>query len=160
MKKCLALTLVFALISCMFFSIPVNASTADSTVVSIEYLENGDYIETVITYNTSDVNVIVPYGTQSITGTKTSYDKNSSGTVLWSVSVTATFLYNGSSAVCSDCSHSTTAPSPAWTIKEASHSKSLNTATAKATATHTTSSGSSDKTMSAKLTCSPTGELS
>ena len=124
---------------------------------TIEYLDNGDYIETIISDDETDSEISL-FSTKSIT--KTSYYKNSSGTVLWSVAIKATFSYNGKSATCTSCSHITTAPANNWSIKSASHSKSGNTATAKATATHKTSAGPSNHTISVTIKCSPTGVVS
>ena len=159
MKKTISITLITALISCIFLSIPVSATTADNTERTIEYLDNGDYIETIITDDTLDSGISL-YATNTITKTKTKYYKNSSGTVLWSVSIKATFSYNGSTSTCTSCSHSTTSPGASWYIKTSSHSKSGNTATAKATATHTTISGSADYTRSVTIKCSATGVVS
>lgn len=54
MKKTITITLIIALISCIFLSIPVSATTADNTERTIEYLDNGDYIETIITDDTAN----------------------------------------------------------------------------------------------------------
>lgn len=157
MKKTITITLITALISCIFLSIPVSATTADNTERTIEYLYNGDYIETIITDDTANPSISL-YTTNTIT--KTRYYKNSSGTVLWSVAIKATFSYNGSTSTCTSCSHSTTAPAASWSIKSASHSKSGNTATAKATATHTVSGEATNYSMSVTIKCSATGVVS
>lgn len=159
MKKTITITLITALISCIFLSIPVSATTADNTERTIEYLYNGDYIETIITDDTANPSISL-YTTNTITKTKTRYYKNSSGTVLWSVAIKATFSYNGSTSTCTSCSHSTTAPAASWSIKSASHSKSGNTATAKATATHTVSGETTNYSMSVTIKCSATGVVS
>lgn len=159
MKKIITITLIIALIGCnTFLSIPVSAAT-DNPESTIEYLDNGDYIETVITDDTSNSGISL-YSTNTTTKTKTKYYKNSSGTVLWSVSIKATFSYDGSTSKCTSCSHSTTSPASDWSIKSASHSKSGNTATAKATATQKTSTGSTDFTRSVTIKCSATGVVS
>lgn len=156
MKKItLALTLI--LVALVGTNIPANALEVPR--VEIEYLENGDYIETIIT-DFSTENLVSTFATNTKTGTKTKSYKNSAGTVLWTVTVKGTFSYNGSTAVCTSCSHSTTSPASSWTIKSSSHSKSGNTATAKATATHTTDAGTTDLTRSVSLQCSAYGVLS
>ncbi len=81
MKKSIVLTLIFALISCTLLCITVSAKTTDNTERTIEYLDNGDYIETIITDDTLDSDISL-YTTNTITKTKTKYYKNSSGTVL------------------------------------------------------------------------------
>ena len=152
MKKIISvLTLLTILITA--FCLPINASA--DTITSIEYLDNGDYIETVI-----EDTGISPLASTTVNKTKTSYYKNSSGTVLWSVSITATFTYNGTTSSCTSCYHSTTAPSSSWTIKSASHRKAGNTATATATATYTGATGSQDYTRSVTIQCSKDGVIS
>lgn len=159
MKKTITVTLIISLISCILFSIPVSATITDNTEKAIEYLENGNYIETIITDDIANPSISL-YTTNTITKTKTKYYKNSSGTVLWSVAIKATFSYNGSTSTCTSCSHSTTAPAASWSIKSASHSKSGNTATAKATATHTVSGEATNYSMSVTIKCSATGVVS
>ena len=156
MKK-ITLLLTLILVALVGTNIPANALEVPR--VEIEYLENGDYIETIITDFTTE-NSVSTFATNTKTGAKTKNYKNSAGTILWSVTVKGTFSYNGSTAVCTSCSHSTTSPASAWTIKNSSHSKSGNTATAKATATCSTSSGSIDYTRSVSLQCSAYGVLS
>ena len=81
MKKTITVTLIISLISCILFSIPVSATITDNTEKAIEYLENGNYIETIITDDTENSGISL-YATNTITKTKTKYYKNSSGTVL------------------------------------------------------------------------------
>ena len=71
--------------------------------------------------------------TSTRTAKKTSTCKNSSGQSLWSVTVTGTFNYNGSSATCTSSKVSTKIYNDAWKISSSSSSKSGNKATAKAT---------------------------
>lgn len=143
--------------------IEIITSTVDSS--STELLDNGDYIETVISSELSLPDNILNISTLSTskttTKTKTTYYKNSFGSVMWSVSIKATFTYNGSTSKCTRCSHSTTAPGKSWSIKSSSSSKSGNKATAKATATHTDSDGSKNNiTKSVTISCSPSGKVS
>lgn len=162
MKKFTVLCLTFIMAFAALESISANATTSPKgTQIQIEYLENGDYTETVINDELPDNVVISPFATtKTITKSKTTYYKNSAGTVLWSVTIKGTFTYNGSTSKCTSCSHSTTAPSYAWSIKSASHSKSGNTATARATATQKTSTGTKDFSMSVTIKCSANGTVS
>lgn len=159
MRKTVSLGVIISLISCLFFSVTASATTVNDYNRTIEYLDNGDYVETIISDDETDSEISL-FSTKSITKTKTSYYKNSSGTVLWSVTIKATFSCNGKSATCTSCSHTTTISAKTWSIKSASHSKSGNTATAKATATHKTRTGSSNHTISVTIKCSPTGVVS
>ena len=138
------------------------ASNVQPTQIMIEEAENGNYYETVIeTLEQEQPPYSVFAATQYITKTKTTYYKNSSGTVLWSVSITATFSYDGSTSKCTSCSHSTTAPGTYWSITSSSSSRSGNSATATATAKYTPSSGAVQSyTKSVTIKCSPTGVVS
>ena len=91
MRKTVSLGVIISLISCLFFSVTASATTVNDYNRTIEYLDNGDYIETIISDDETDSEISL-FSTKSITKTKTSYYKNSSGTVLWSVAIKATFL--------------------------------------------------------------------
>lgn len=155
MKKILLILLTITMLSFSMLCTPVSAAstTEKVTAVTIEYLENGDYIETIITYEEAPTR-------SSKTASKTSNYKDSSGTVMWSVTVRGTFSYNGTTSSCTAVSHSTASPGTYWSIKSASSSKSGNTATAKATATYSFLSVSQDYSTTVKLTCSANGTLS
>lgn len=80
---------------------------------------------------------------------------------MWSVSIKATFTYNGSTSKCTSCSHSTTAPGKTWSIKSCTSSKSGNKATAKAVATQTGSDGSKyNISRTVTISCSKNGKIS
>lgn len=55
---------------------------------------------------------------------------------LWSVSITATFIYDGSTSRCISCSPNATSYSSEWKIQSVSSNKSGNSATASATANY------------------------
>ncbi len=134
-----------------------NAPSQTETVP----LEDGDYLETTILDAPTFPSGVSPFSTtKTITKTKITKYKNKSGSVLWSVSIRATFTYNGSTAKCTSCSHSTTCPAKTWKIKSVSSSKSGNSATAKATATHSSNSISRDFTKSVTISCSKNGTVS
>lgn len=110
-----------------------NISIANATVLS--NFNNDYYLETVIT----DANPTFSFSTlqsnsHTITKTKTTNIKNTNGAILWSVSITATFTYDGSTSRCISCSPSAETYSSSWTIQSTSSSKSGNSATAVATA--------------------------
>lgn len=162
MKKAFPVLLVLLVLT-LLFSVPVYASEGsgpshEGIVVDIEYLENGDYIVTVI----EDDEIIIPGDATAttVTKTKTSNYYNSSGTRLWNVKVQGTFTYNGTTCTCTKASHQATSYASSWSIISASHSKSGNHATATATARHYYSTGYNDYTRSVTLTCSPTGVFS
>lgn len=152
MKKTLAFTLLLAILCCTIFGF--SASATEATKVTIEKLDNGDYIETTITYyDTGD-----KAATRS--GSKTNNYKNSSGETLWSVTVYGTFTYNGTTSSCTSVSHSASAYADGWSIKSSSSSKSGYCATATATATQRILIATKDYSMTVNLYCSPYGILS
>lgn len=153
MKRIFAVLLALVLISCSVLCAAASGTSATKTKTTIEYLENGDYIETIITWEESNTRNTKP-------ATKTAYYKNGNGDTLWSLKVTATFSYDGVSCDCTSARHSTTVNSSAVTINNASSSRSGNRATATATATVTINNTAKTVPLSVTLTCSPTGVLS
>ena len=119
-------------------------------------------MQTVITDASPSANLMPSLSRTShnITKTKTTYMRDSSGVVLWSVSITATFTYDGTTSRCISCSPSANAPATTWSIKSISSSKSGNSATAYATATHSSPSSSKDHTQSVTISCSKNGTVS
>ena len=141
--------------SCVAFAgeIPVNTNTYSTT--EYEYLDDGSYIVTTITEVPSES---LARATVSKSGTKTATCKSSSGTALWSVSVTGSFTYNGSSASCKSASVKTKVYDSSWSISSESAKKSG--ASAIATAKAKLSGTSTYKTLSVTLTCGVNGTLS
>lgn len=119
------------------------------------------YIETEIIDNTPATN---SYSTQStthtITRTKVTKGKYSDGTVLWTLSVTATFTYDGTTSKCVSCSHNATAPGEYWSVKSVSSSKSGNHATANATICCKIGSNVNESKQSVTITCDKNGNVS
>lgn len=150
MKKKLFSTF-FAILLLTFFPLPVIASPTEEAPI-IETLADGSYFETIIVSEQSPF--MMYQANKSVTKTKTTYYKDSKGTVKWSVSIKATFTYNGKSATCISCSHSTTHAKD-WTIKSSSSKKSGNSATATAVACYSSYSISRSVT----LTCSANGKV-
>lgn len=163
MKKITTFLLAAALIvitSCSFAT-TAEASSYASPNAEIILLEHGDYLETTISDVPTPFSGFSVFSTAStVTKKKTTYYKDKNGTILWSVAITATFTYDGTTSKCTSCSHSTTCPSPTWKIKSASSSKSGNSATATATATHFIGAASDDFTKSVTITCSKNGIVS
>lgn len=125
----------------------------------IEYLDDGSYFETVIT--TESNSGMTTLSSKSVTKTKTSYYKNSNGTILWYVKVTGTFTYGNGSSKCTSSSVTADSKSGAWKITSRSASKSGNKATAKATAKrYYGGSVAETKNKTVTLTCSPSGNFS
>lgn len=162
MKKYFSLFYIIVFSIFIIGSLPANISASTiSENTSIVQLDDGYYLETVITDVPSTDSLISTFATtKTITKTKTTYYKNSSGTVLWSVSIKATFTYNGTTSKCTSRSHSATAPAKSWSIKSCTSSKSGNSATATAVAVHSNSGASKSFTKSVTIKCSANGTVS
>lgn len=137
---------------------PTNTFALENIVESktIEYLGNGIYVETTI-----ESPIISTYSTTTTTKTKTSKYKDSSGTILYTVSVTGTFKYTGTSSTCTSASANATTSVTAWKVGSKSATKSGNKATAKATMNHYYNGTLVQTTYpSVTLTCSATDVFS
>ncbi len=106
---------------------PVKAM--ENNTMEIEYLDNGYYYETF----TEILDPISTRATSTRTAKRTTNCKNSSGNIVWAVSLTASFTYTGSTSSCTSADVSTTVNYSSWKISNKSASKSGNKATATAT---------------------------
>lgn len=156
-KYSLLISLLFLLL------LPSTAYAATDAVPNCISETDGNYIiETILTEETPVHSSEAVYaGVQTITGTKTAYVRNSDGDVVWYLTITATFEYNGSTSKCISCSCNAVSQNSSWRIKNYSCNKSGNSATATATATRTDPLGSSqDYTQSVTIRCSANGTIS
>ena len=162
MKKGITLLLSVACFMCSVLIMPLHVQAADTEEYSnIEMLDNGYYYETIIEDEETPIALGTRATTQSVTKTKTTKLKNSDGDVLWSVSIKATFSYDGTTSKCTSCTPSAEAYASSWSIKSVTSSKSGNSATATAVATHTLIFGiAQDTTKSITIQCSATGVVS
>ncbi len=163
MKKLITSLLLITLLALSFKAQNVNASdnTSNKQVI-IERLGNGDYYETIIEDAfESNSNKSLSAKATNISKVKTIYYKKSDGTKCWSVSINATFTYDGTTSKCTACSHYTNVYASRWSIDSSSSSKSGNSATAKATARYSPLIGfDSTYTKSVTIKCSATGVIS
>lgn len=159
MKKFFGIMLCIA-ICLMSFSNTSHASN-DFSFESQTGAGSDTYVDIVITNGTPVAYPQGIAGAQTITSTKTAYARDANQNILWYVSITATFIYDGTTAQCVTCSHGAGSNANSWSIKTSSSSFSGNSATATATATHTSPLGiSQDYTMSVTIYCSPAGVIS
>lgn len=147
---------------CLFTLLCSSTSVqAEDSVISthVECLENGGKLEvTIIEHNANPT-------TKSTSKTKSASKvvkyRDSKGTVCWSVTVTGTFPYNGSTSKCTASKVSASSNNSNWRIASKSSSRSGNTASATATAKrYNGSSVVQTVTRTVKLSCSKTGVLS
>lgn len=156
---------IFFIISLAFIAIYLNKTltyAATTSQTEIIPLENGNYLEVIIsdtisTYSTSHIS---SSNVKNITKTKTTNYKNKDNVILWFVSIQATFSYDGSTAKCIDYSHNANSFSPSWSIKTVTSSKNGNTATAIATATYSSDIFSRNYTNSVTISCDQNGIVS
>lgn len=148
MKKTLMRTITIISFLLILFS---NTSIANAT--TLEKTDNDYYVETIITNVDSDLNFIALHS-NSHTITKT---KTANGTILWSVSITTTFIYDGSTSRCISCSPNATSYSSEWKIQSVSSNKSGNSATASATANY---ASLKNYTQNVTISCNKNGTVS
>lgn len=144
-------------------SLTVFADSSDCKVET-EYLSDGSYYETVIIQELTPLMVDAAPSlskSKTITGSKTTYYKNSSGKVMWYVKVTGIFTYGGGSAKCTNASVTAESKNSAWKVSNKSSWKTSNKAFAKATGTHYFSGMPKESfTRTVTLICSATGKMS
>lgn len=102
MKKLMALLLSLVTVlsmTCVAFAgeMPTTSKTYPA---EYEYFDDGSYMVTTITESSS----AFIRASRSKTGSKTAKYYSSSGSALWSVTVTGTFSYTGSSVTCKSAS--------------------------------------------------------
>jgi hypothetical protein len=152
--------LVLSLISALVLVSATSIFATEEETVVTEYFPDGSYLEVAVADESSPFSLFSATSTKS--GSKTATYKNSAGDSLWSVKVSGTFSYNGTTASCTSSSVTATSYSSYWSIASKSASKSGNTATATATANQYSSFGIviATVTYTVNLTCSANGTLS
>lgn len=136
MKKItLTSTIIITLLLGIYLSntIFVRASTYTDTIhtnSTIEYLDDNSYFKTDTYMDLSDIATYSSSKTRTGSKTKTYY--SSDDKKLWSITVTGTFTYNGSSSKCTSCSGTKSTYSDSWKVDITSKSKSGNTSLVKA----------------------------
>jgi len=154
MNKCYIGILLVLLI--LLYPLSANASS-DNYIYPLADNTDNELIYEKVTLSTVHT---VKNGLPTITGTKTAEYKNTNGITLWSVSVTASFNYNGSNVACISCSHSTTVYNHHWSIQNSFHSISGNSATATAIARYGVNENTATYTKSVTIQCDRNGFIS
>ncbi len=158
MKKILTLLLTTTLI--LSVSVPsfatdlISDDIITSTKTNIEYYDDGTYLVTTIETENNLTRATISKGKVS-----SLYDND--GTTLWTVKLTATFTYNGTTATCSSASTSYTIYDDVWKVKSATATKSGNKATGNFTVKKSfLGIPIATKDVTVTLTCSPNGTVS
>jgi hypothetical protein len=146
----------------------IEAATVDeniTTTTTVEYMEDGSYVETVIT-SKKLASEISTYSTTSSSafmaqGTKTMTSYSSSGEKLWAVTVIGTFrVVTGVSSTCTNATGYAEAYHSNWKVGEVTTAYSGNTARATATGTHYLAFIKvSSETITAALACDVYGNM-
>lgn len=135
MKKTVCLVLLLCLSLSMFPVAPASADFGEFPVEVINYADGSYMIVTIAegpeTYAPTVVGTNAVAATKS--GSKTYTHYNSSGTLLWSATLTAAFSYNGSTASCTSANCTVSISNNAWVVISKSCTRSGNTATANVT---------------------------
>ncbi len=117
MKKIIALFCAMLIL----ISFPITALANDETAISsyVEYLDDGSYI---VTENETRNISVMATSTKSHVKTSTYY--NADNEKLWSITLTGTFTYTGSSATCTKSTATYTIYNSRWKVTSAVASKS------------------------------------
>lgn len=152
---------LFILFSMMLCSVLYYTNTFANVIDnSSVYSETTDFYDDgyiVVEIVTNDSNNIASYSTsKSKTATKKISYYTSSNKLLWTVHLSGTFSYNGSSSSCTKASCSISNLDSNWSVKSKSATKSKNTAHAKVTMHQ---KGGGDLSKELTLTCDKNGKL-
>ncbi len=148
------------IITTIFISTPSGKIYAQNITVSEEKISDDLYCITSISeFPATGINLFST--TQTKSGSKTVQYVNSSGSVLWYVTVHASFTYNGSSSSCTNASVYAESNSSAWTVSYKSSWKSGNIGYASAIGHHHNVLGAetSSVTRTVSISCTANGSL-
>lgn len=158
--------IIFMFIACIMLSFSLSSTSH----ASIEICNKTDtvrlnnelyYLNTIITEFDSITSDDANLTRSTKTASKTTYIKDANQNILWYITITATFTYDGTTSSCISCSHDAGSNNSHWSIKSCTSSMSGNSATATAVATQTGILGSShDFTGSVTIFCAPDGTIS
>lgn len=157
MKKTLILLFSFLFIFASTFPVKASEIQSINSTNIIEIFDDGSYIE-----SSTEENIIATLSRSSSTKSAKRTYKASSGKILWTITVTGTFTYNGSSSSCTKASVSTTCPSITFKLASKSATKHNSTATATATASFKQYNDSvylRTITRSVSISCDKSGKL-
>ena len=148
---------IFVCLIVILSALSINTFAAEVKEESITYFEDGSYCISTITQapNPMQPNYLAA-SAKTKTGTKTSKYYNSDNVLCFTVKVTGTFTYNGSTAKATAASYSYSIGNTAWHFSSGKATYSGATATATCVFRHTILT----RTLTSSLTCSPTGVLS
>ncbi len=129
-------------------------------IIYIQKEIKGDYTYVTVLSTTSQENS-QSATRQIISGSKTKYAMDSSGKSIWSITVNATFSYNGSVATCVGAYHTTGVYMGGWSVTSSSTSVGIDSATASGTAERRVMGVVTESDFeSVSIHCDPNGNIS
>ncbi len=152
MKKIIILLLLLCCLS--NYSLTANAYDSNDSASDDRYSIVTETVEVITPQSRIGSNPVY-----SKTVTRTNYYRNQNNNVLWTLSLTATFVYDGTTSTCASCTHQATSVASGWSIKNSSSGRSLNTATACATAQHRELFLVSEHSMTVNIQCDANGTI-
>jgi cell division protein FtsL len=158
--------ILFMFIACIMLSFSMSFTSHASNELcnktdTVRLSNEVFYVNTIITEFDSITSDNADMTRSTKTASKTTYFKDSNQNVLWYVTITATFTYDGTTSSCISCSHDAGSNNSHWSIKSCTSSMSGNSATATAVATQTLLFGiTHDYTGSVTIYCAPDGTIS
>ena len=138
------------------FALPAGAVNEEKIIsTSIEYFDDGSYLVTTITEETTNSRA------NTKTGSKTTTYSGADGVTEWTYKITGTFSYTGSTSTCTAVSDSYTISNDNWHMSSHSCSKSGNTANGTVTMKYKVLGITANTiTRNISLSCSASGTLS
>lgn len=160
LKIIFACFLILALVS-SYSSTSYAMSNASTATDELDEQFEGYYLETVIEdVPVSSNNISLSSTTNYVTKTKTTNLKDSNGNVMCSLSITAKFAYDGTTAQCVSYSPKTTVNATYWTAQNLSSINKLSYVSASATFVFSPPFGSElSKDVSLTISCTPDGTV-
>lgn len=149
------LSIIFA---CVLLMVSVNFNTTAKAATEETDTEIARYTIEIHEYPSDSEGSSLARAVKTKTVTKTIQSENAAGEAMWTLTLTATFYYNGTTSVCSQASASSKSYSSGWTVTTPSCGKTENRAWATSTATNKKLNVTDTQT--AVIRCSKTGVIS
>jgi hypothetical protein len=154
-KRIIALLLTMFL---CFVSIPASSESLNSDL-QIIYYPDGSYVITELIDDSTES--LLLHNRTTVTKSKASTYYANTGTKCFTLTVTGTFTYDGTSATCTSATYSSTIHNNEWSLATGAASHSGNSATATGTFVRKVLGVVvSTKILTVTLSCSPSGEFS
>lgn len=153
MKHRLALLFITSIIIVSMFFVPVAHASENCEVLETIHCEDGSYLDVTLESSYSRAS-------NSLTKTKSYNYYNADGSSAWKLSLTGSFIYTGTSSICTSSSCNVTIYDDNWYVVSKSATKSSATARCTATMGYNYQGNTMKKTFEITLTCDKNGNVS